>query len=86
MHKSFCFLPFQEKQKKTFAFIDCSEYFIPKFCEEKFRSLEGFIYYEKKIFFRTVLRMFFLGGTSHLIFIGVAQFLLHKYLDLTRIA
>ena len=37
--------------EKTFAFIDCSEYFIPKFCEEKFRSLEGFIYYEKKIFF-----------------------------------
>ena len=30
--------------------------------------------------------MFFLGGASHLIFIGVAQFLLHKYLDLTHIA
>lgn len=33
---------------------------------------------KKNFFFRTVLRMLFLGGASHLIFIGVVQFLLHQ--------
>lgn len=79
MSKSFCFLPCQEKQKRPLLLLTAQNISYQNFVKKSsdlWRAL--FIMKKKNFFFRTVLRMFFLGGVYHLTLIGVARFLLHQ--------